>query len=115
MYRQYPAALQVWSPAAVVGERRVQAVAAIDEHHRQWRLPVPAAPSDPATDHGTTTSSRPAASYIAAKLPERIHDAASVVIQLGVVEKLALLVLFRTAVMIQGEHGVAGLGQARPR
>ena len=59
----------MWRPAAVVGERRFQAVAAVDKHHSQRRVPVPR--SWLRTRHYRHHHLfQPRSPYIAAKLPK---------------------------------------------
>jgi len=93
----------VASPAAIIFQGGIQAVAAIDEDHGQRGLPVFGGRRrvrhqwyhDIVQSRGVD---------VAPELPERVHHPLTSIVQVGVVKKLPLLVFFRAPMMIQGEH-----------
>ena len=114
MNRQYAPALQLRRPAPVVRQGRIQAVAAVYEHHGQRRLPVPRRGRRAGHD-GHDRLFQPGGADIATKLPETVHAARAVVKQRRVVKHLAGLVFLRAPVVVQGEQGavVGPAGQAQ--
>ncbi len=98
--------LDVPGPATVVGECRVEAVAAINEDHGQRGLPVACGRSG-TRNHGYYGVVEASALDVVAKRPERVYLRHFSIIECRVVEHLALLVLLRAAVVVQREHGAA--------
>ncbi len=103
MNGQDATAHHVGSPAAIIFQGGIQAVAAIDEDHGQGGLPLPGGRRRVRHQryHDIVQSS---GVDVAPELPERVHHPLAWIVQVGIVKKLPTLVFFRASVMIQGEH-----------
>ena len=103
-------------PAGVVGARRLDAVAAVDEHERGGRRPVAGDRRATRPTTAITWSSSPASWIVRPEGRQRVHLADAGVDDGRVVPLPAGLVLLRPAVVVDGEHHGAGLtgGGAEP-